>query len=486
MVVRTRIAPSPTGIVHVGNIYTALVNYAFAKKQSGKFILRIEDTDRERYVPGSESIIFSAFRWLGIAYDEGPDIGGPYAPYTQSQRLPTYQAAARRLIARRLAYYCFCSPERLAAMRAAQQQAGKRPMYDGACRNLDANEAGRRARKERHVVRLKVPRRGNTSWRDLIRGEIKVRNAAIDDQVLLKSDGYPTYHLAVVVDDHAMRISHVLRAEEWISSTPKHLLLFRAFGWRPPRFAHTPLLRNPDRTKLSKRRNPVSVVWYKEQGYLPEALVNYLALMGWSHPEGKEKFTLEEFVDHISLDRIQTSQPIFDVEKLRWLNGRYLREMAEAELVDRLHPFLPKGATTTSLRRILPLVRERIHTLTEFRDYADFFYTPPDPEAAMLVEQSRKSAPEVSKKLVAAAVLFDGLPPERFTAVDLEKAGRSLMTAGWNAKQLFMTFRVALTGKTVSPPLFESIQIIGKKETVERLKHAAENLTTSNVTVGLI
>lgn len=476
MTVRTRIAPSPTGIAHVGTMYTALLNYAFAKTKKGKFILRIEDTDRERYVPGSEQVIFEALHWLGVEYAEGPDIPGPYGPYTQSKRLALYKKHARELVQKGKAYFCFCQPERLAAMRELQQQAGKLPMYDGTCRKLSDKQAQTRSAKEKHVVRLKVPKSGSTSWRDLIRGKVNFENKSIDDQVLLKSDGYPTYHLAVVVDDHLMRISHVIRAEEWISSTPKHILIFRAFGWMLPEFVHTPLLRNPDRSKLSKRRNPVSVMWYKEHGFLPEALVNYLCLMGWSHPEQKEKFPLAEFIKNFSLERIQTSQPIFDLEKLRWLNGLYIREMGEKKLLAALKPFLPKGAKAAVVKKIIPLIQERIHTLAEFTDYAHFFFTKPEPDAELLKSQSQHPDSETRKKISDFRKMLESLPKAEFKAKNLEREGRKLATGSWSAKKLFMTIRVAITGSPISPPLFETIEILGRHETIHRLQDAERKL----------
>lgn len=478
MKIRTRIAPSPTGIAHVGTMYTALLNYAFAKSQKGKFILRIEDTDRERYVPGSEQVIFAALHWLGISYDEGPNIGGPYKPYTQSKRLKIYEEHAENLVKKGKAYRCFCSAERLAAMREAQQKYGKPPMYDGKCKRLSAKEAGSRAEKEKHVIRLKVPRLGSTSWLDAIRGKITVENNTIDDQVLLKSDGFPTYHLAVVVDDYLMRISHVIRAEEWISSTPKHILLFGAFGWKLPTFAHSPLLRNPDRTKLSKRKNPVSVMWYKEHGFLPEALVNYLSLMGWSHPKGKEKFPFKEFINNFSLDRIQTTQPIFDVEKLTWLNGLYIREMEDKKLIQLLRPFLPKGAQTNLVHRILPLVHERIHTLREFNDYTDFFFVRPEVDLDLIFSQSKHPPVKIKTKLNEFTQTISKISDEDFKPQKIEEESRELIDTEWSAKQLFMTVRVAISGKTVSPPLFDSVAILGKKEAIERLQNVTKKIKT--------
>ncbi len=476
MKVRTRIAPSPTGIAHVGNMYTALINYVFSKNNKGKFVLRIEDTDRDRYVPGAETIIYKSLQWLGIKYDEGPDIGGKYAPYTQSKRLELYRKFAEELVHNQFAYYCFCSSERLSAMRKAQQKAGKLSMYDGKCKHIDKKIAQDRSKKEKHVIRFNIPKSGNTSWNDVIRGEISFENITIDDQIILKSDGYPTYHLAVVVDDHLMKISHVIRAEEWISSTPKHILIYKAFGWKLPIYAHTPLLRNPDRSKLSKRRNPVSVSWYKEHGYLPKALVNYLALLGWSHPEEKEIFSLKEYVSKFSLKRIKTTQPIFDIEKLTWMNGRYIRNMNNGELYNELTDFLPKESKKMIVMKIIPLVKERIHTLSEFKEYSEFFFTAPKPTAENLLKQSKHNANETKRLIIKANELLKSVKNESFKTIELESKTRSLISNNWSTRKVFMTLRVAITGKEISPPLFESLEILGKKESMKRLKHAATTL----------
>ncbi len=476
MTVRTRIAPSPTGIAHIGTAYIGLLNYAFARANSGKFVLRIEDTDRKRYLKGAETVIFAALHWLGLDYDEGPDIGGPFAPYTQSERLKIYKQLAEQLLDQDKAYYCFCSAAKLEEMRKRQQQQGKPPMYDESCRKLDPKNAKKRATTEKHVIRLKVRKEGTTSWNDLIRGKISFENNRIDDQVLLKSDGYPTYHLAVVADDHLMEISHVIRGEEWISSTPKHIMLYQAFGWTPPEFAHTPLLRNPDRSKLSKRRNPVSILWYKEQGYLPEALVNYLCLMGWSHPKGKDKFPLEEFISNFSLDRIKTTAPVFDLGKLQWLNSVYIRDTDERTLLKLLKPYTPKTATQILIRRLLPLVRERIHLLSEFRDQTEFFVAKPKIAQAAILAQSKHSKAETEAKLLEFAKLIGTVPIKRFQATQLEEEARRLTGDNWSPTKLFMTVRLALTGKTATPPLFDIIEILGKKETLERLRDVINKL----------
>ncbi len=323
MTVRTRIAPSPTGDPHVGTAYVALFNCAFARGQGGQFLLRIEDTDRDRSSTASEAMIFEALRWLGLQWDEGPDVGGPVGPYRQSERTDIYRTHVEELVKRGAAYPCFCTRERLDALRAEQKAKKLNFGYDGLCRSLGEGEVEtRRAAGEPHVVRLAMPDDGQSVVTDLLRGEITFENAQIDDQVLLKTDGFPTYHLANVVDDHLMGITHVIRAEEWLSSLPKHLQLYRGFGWEPPVFCHLPLLRNADRSKISKRKNPVSLNFYREAGYLPEAMLNYLALMGWAMPDEREEFSLDEFVSELTLERVSLGGPVFDVEKLRWLNGR--------------------------------------------------------------------------------------------------------------------------------------------------------------------
>lgn len=461
MHVRTRIAPSPTGEnLHIGNAYTALINYVFARQNKGEFIVRIEDTDRTRLVEGSEARILASLEWLGIPHDEGPDKDGPYAPYRQSDRLKIYREYAEDLVARGHAFYCFCTPERLADMRKKQEAGHKPPMYDGACKRIETNDAKFRAGKgEPHVIRLNVPDTGVTKFTDLIRGEISFENALIDDQVLLKSDGFPTYHLGVVVDDHLMRISHIIRGEEWISSTPKHILLYDFFGWEKPVFAHMPLLRNPDRSKLSKRRNPVWVSWYREKGYLPEAIRNYLATLAWSHPEGREIFSTEEMIRVFDIGRIQTTAPIFNTEKLRWFNGEYLRAKDDKELAGLILGFekrIPSGGEDL-IPRILPLVKERMKTLSEFWPLASFFFL-------------RPAAHEKDLDAMALEILQEVLPQADWNHESLEKLIREAAAAhSVKAKDLFMQLRIAVTGKTVGPPLLESLEILGKSETLRRI-----------------
>ncbi len=466
MGIKTRIAPSPTGAPHVGTAYVALFNWAFAKKNGGKFLLRIEDTDRARFVPEAESQILEALNWLGLSWDEGP--------IRQSDRLPIYQEQAEELIKKDRAYYCFCSEARLEEMRRKAQKEGRPPRYDRFCRRLDPQVAAARSKKEKFVIRLKVPEEGTTSFTDLIRGEISFENKVLDDQVLLKSDGYPTYHLAVVVDDHLMGVTHVLRGEEWISSTPKHVLLYQAFGWDLPKFAHFPVLRETSRAKLSKRHGAVGILEFKEEGYLPEALINFLALLGWSHPKGKEIFSVEEFVKEFDLARVSTTAPVFDREKLDWMNGEYIRQLTNDQLTDRIRSYLKEvrgvGAEVALLGKIVPLIRERIKKLGEFESLAGFFFSDVAWSRETLVG-GNESADSVSEKLTALAGLFE--KQSSWEARSLEEKVRAFAgERGWEAPPLFMLLRVAVTGRTVSPPLFESLAVLGKKKAIARIRGA--------------
>lgn len=381
---RVRIAPSPTGDPHVGTAYMALFDYAYAHKGGGRFILRIEDTDQARYNPESEQRIYDALHWLGLQWDEGPDIGGPYAPYRQSERLPTYQEYANRLLTDGHAYYCFCTRERLEAVRKAQEAAKQPPKYDRHCLRLTPLEVeGRLASGQSRVVRLRMPDSGETTFYDLARGDVHFRNDLQDDQVLLKSDGFPTYHLAVVVDDHLMGITLVVRGEEWISSTPKHVVLYDALGWPRPGFVHMPLMRNADKSKISKRKNHTSLEWYRAQGFLPAAMRNYLALQGWSMPDGRETFSLEEFIASFTWDRVALGGPIFDLKRLDDLNGQYLRALSPDEFIATVDPWLP-GVDPGVMLQIVPLVQSRFNRLSEFPRLAGFFFAEPDYPAALL------------------------------------------------------------------------------------------------------
>lgn len=458
--VRDRIAPSPTGQdLHIGNAYTALINYAFAKKHQGQFIVRIEDTDRSRFVKGSEEHILSSLDWLGLSADESPKKGGPYAPYRQSERLKLYKELAEELIKKGHAYYCFCTADSLIHMRKQQQAEGLMPKYDRRCLALSPGEITARVLTESFAIRMKIPD-GETTFEDIIRGPITIQNNQLDDQVILKSDGYPTYHLGVVVDDYLMEISHVIRGEEWISSTPKHILLYNFFRWKLPKFAHLPLLRGPDKSKLSKRKNPVWVSWYREQGYLPEAIINYLALMGWSYPSGKEIFSLSELITEFTLERVQTVGPVFDLTKLEWMNGEYIRALSKSELKYQLGKFVGSEYSLAIIEKTVPLIQERIKKLSAYLPLCDFFFKRPERYEVSVSK---------NKKMIQHAI-------EQFEKIDwkVEYIGNSLKTITENLDikmaELTMILRVAISGKKITPPLNESMEILGKKESLERLK----------------
>lgn len=465
-VIRTRIAPSPTGDdIHIGNLYTALINFAFARKHSGQFIVRIEDTDRQRIREGAEEKILASLKSFGIIYDEGPDIGGPFAPYKQSERLPLYKKFAEELIGKGAAYYCFCTKERLEEVRERQIKEKKTPRYDKHCLYEVKDASKRIANGESYVIRLNVLPDKKMWFKDLIRGEISIDSNEVDDQVLLKSDGYPTYHLGVVVDDHMMEISHIIRAEEWISSTPKHVLLYESFGWEVPVFAHLPILRNPDKSKLSKRKNPVWASWYLEEGFLPEAVLNYLALMGWSHPEQKEIFSLSEFIEVFDLKDVHAVGPVFDVQKLEWMNGIYIREvLTEKELLEKLKQFYKNdGAIMTVLNDsdrehfslLLDLVRTRMKTLKEFKD----FVSPPIQGDYYESEQK-----ELAKSLSA---IFSALSDSQWNTEALLTVLKDF------TKEKGVSMKIAyvlLTGKPQGLPLPQFLTYLGKNESLKRLR----------------
>jgi len=461
MTVRTRIAPSPTGIAHLGTAYIAMRNLAISKQNHGQFIVRIEDTDRERYVEGAVDIIFEAMKWLGLTYDEGP--------YTQSERLPIYQEQVKKLIENGHAYYCFCTKERLDQVRSDQQAQKQLPHYDKFCRNIPLADAKQRvAAGEKYVIRLKVPESGVTICQDAIRGPVEFQNSGIDDQVLLKSDGYPTYHLGVVVDDHLMAITHIIRGEEWLSSSPKHVLIYQAFGWELPIFAHLPVIRNQDHSKMSKRKNDVSILSHRDKGYLPEAINNFLALMGWSHPDKKDIFSLDEFLKLFTLERVSLTAPVYDIEKLNWLNGQYIRAMADEELTKRLQPFLPADCSAEQVAQILPLIKERLVTLHDFESLTDFFYRDIQVDQTMLTKKS--TSDEVKSQLLSTNHELSTIDLSSWSHENIEQKIRSLAEQnGWKPGQYFMMLRIAVTGKTATPPLFETMQVLGREKTLLRL-----------------
>ncbi|WP_027893631.1 glutamate--tRNA ligase [Calidithermus chliarophilus] len=470
----TRIAPSPTGDPHVGTAYQALFNYVFAKQNGGKFIVRIEDTDRTRYNPTSERRILEMLEWIGLSPDESPVKGGPNAPYVQSQRLSIYQEHALRLLESGAAYRAFDTPEELAAAREEARKAGLQQQgYNRRYRDYPREEAERRAAAgEPHVIRLKVPLEGKTVVHDLLRGPVEFDNAQLDDKVLLKADGYPTYHLAAMVDDHLMGVTHVIRAEEWLTSTPFHVLLIRAFGWEEPVWCHTPLLRNPDKSKLSKRKMDTSVDSYRAQGILPEALLNYLGTMAWSMPDGREIFTVADMIEHFDLRRISLGGPVFDLAKLKWMNGKYIREVLSlGELVARLEPFLEAAGyahpSRAYLEQVVEAMRARFETLGEFVEKAVYFFRedyPVQEKAKAKLEEGRPFLPELRDLL---ASLPDFLPETT------EPALKGFAEAkGLKAAAVMQPLRAALTGSLETPGMFDLLMILGKDRVLERLGKA--------------
>ena len=423
--IRVRIAPSPTGLAHVGNIYIALYNFAFARQNKGKFVLRIEDTDMKRHVPEAEKVIYKALKWLGLKYDEGPDIDGPFGPYRQSERLKEYQKHVQQLIDKDLAY------------------------------------------EKEGAIWFKVST-GKTSWNDLVRNKIEFENDQIKDFVILKSDKYPSYNFAVVVDDWLMKISHIIRAEEHISNTPRQIMLYQALGAEIPQFAHLPLLRNQDHSKISKRKNPVAISWYQEQGYLPEALINFLCLLGWSHPEGKDVFPIEEFIKNFSFERISKSAPIFDLKKLDWLNGVYLRQKLNEELLKLLKPFAPKEMSDDLIKKTIPLVKERLVKLSDFEGMVDYFIKEPKIDQKLLLEKGGKDKSVIKNQF---EIILDELEKVGWKAANLENLFRKIaQEKNYHIGKFFMAVRIALTGKSGTPPLFETMEVLGKEKTLKRLK----------------
>ncbi|MAF85528.1 MAG: glutamate--tRNA ligase [Dehalococcoidales bacterium] len=483
--VRVRYAPSPTGAPHVGNIRTALFNWLFARHYGGSFIVRIEDTDVARKVEGTVETILNSLRWLGLDWDEGPEVEGKYGPYFQSQRLDLYREAAERLVSQGDAYYCYCSPQRLEEMRAEQVRRKQPPGYDRHCRNLSEQE---RKQKEAEgispVVRFKAPLEGQVRFTDLIRGEVVFENNTMDDLVLLKSDGYPTYHLASVVDDHLMEISHVLRAEEWLSSTPRHLLLYQALGFEPPQFAHLPMILGSDRSKLSKRHGAVSIVEYYKQGYLPEAMVNFLTLLGWSLDDKTEIMSRQELIDNFSLERVSRTAAIFNRDKLDWMNGVYIRSLTADEFFNVAQPYLMEDKLAGEavildekyVRDILPLIQERARTLTEVAELAQFFFVEELEYDANLLIAKNMSRESANQALKAGQQKLS--QSEVFEVESLEAILRPLaVELGLKTGQLFGTLRVAVTGRTAAPPLFQTMAALGKERCLKRIEAAIQRFS---------
>ena len=474
--VRVRIAPSPTGDPHVGTAYIGLINFLYARQRAGKFVLRIEDTDQARFVATSEQMIFDALRWLGLTWDEGPDVGGPYGPYRQSERTEIYREHVEMLLANGTAYRAFESPEELEALRQHQTAAKLPPRYDGGHRELPQAQIDAYLAEGRpFVVRMKVPE-GSTTFCDELRGNITFGHSNVDDQVLMKSDGFPTYHLANVVDDHLMRITDVIRAEEWISSTPKHVLLYEAFGWEQPRFWHMPLLRNLDKSKISKRKNPVSLVYYKRSGFLPEAIINFLGLMGGGMPtptpvevvngaKESEIFSLEEMIERFEVPKIRLGGPVFDLTKLKWLNGEYLRALAPDAFYEAVRT---QVFGDDYLRQISAIMQTRIETLSQFGDITGFFFSDNVmPPQEIFVPKKRT----LEETLAFASEQLTLLEATDWTTETIEQALKQLGEAHtWSVKENFMLVRAMITGSTISPPLLESLIIFGKARCIDRVR----------------
>lgn len=475
MTVRTRVAPSPTGDPHVGTAYIALFNYCFAKHHGGEFILRIEDTDQVRSTRESEEAILASLRWLGLSWAEGPDVGGPHGPYRQSERSAIYAAHAEELIAKGHAFKCFCTEEHLKGVRQAQEAAGGYQGYDGRCIGLSAAEvAEKEAAGEASVVRMKVPREGVCQLQDRLRGVIEIAWDQVDMQVLLKSDGLPTYHLANVVDDHLMGITHVLRGEEWISSAPKHQLLYSYFGWEMPELCHLPLLRNPDKSKLSKRKNPTSILYYERMGVLPQALLNYLGMMAWSMPDGEEVFSLESMAERFELDRVSLGGPVFDLDKLRWLNGRYLREQLDA---DAFAAAVSAWALNPAyLRSIIPLVQQRVTALSDLGELTAHFFKGADLKLTPEALASKKLTTEqVTQALAWGLWRLEAL--RTWDAASISEVLRhTAELLGHKTRDFMPPFFIAISGSAVSTPLFETMEVIGPDLSRARVRAALEVL----------
>ena len=473
--VRTRFAPSPTGFLHIGHLRTALFSYALARSLGGVFVLRIEDTDKKREVAGSVENIKQALKIFGITYDEGPDIGGPYGPYIQSQRLDLYKRKAEELINKGNAYYCFCTEERLEKIRTEQKAKKLQPMYDGACRKIEIDVARKRIQKgEKYVIRLKVPQNRTLTVNDDILGEIKWESNTVDDQVLLKSDGFPTYHLGVVVDDVAMKITHITRGFEWLSSVPKHLLLFEAFGYKVPVMAHLPLILDPSGGKLAKRKGAVSTKEFLDEGYLPEALLNFIMLLGWSPKDDREIFSLQEFIKLFTLDRLNKANPVFNREKLDWFNGVYLRKKTDQELVSLIKPFLKTKIEDSLIEKIIPLVKDRLVKLTDFETLAG-----PILKTCTTIDPSCLSSVKKEHLEGATKVLGD-VSDWKLEKIN-EKLTALIKESGWKTGDFYMSLRIAICGCKITPPINETIVILGKEETLLRLEKMPMQLHTPRV-----
>ena len=480
---RVRFAPSPTGYLHVGGLRTALYNYLFARNTGGKFILRIEDTDRTRYVEGAVDNLISTLKWAGLEPDEGPKSGGEFGPYIQSERLNIYKELTEELVAKGSAYKCFCTQERLNELREEQKKDGKQPKYDKHCQNLPGSVIQENVKKGvPFVVRLNVKPDEVIKINDIIRGEVEFNSSVVDDQVLVKSDGYPTYHLANVIDDHLMKITHVIRGEEWLSSTPKHILLYNYFDWEIPEFAHLPLLLNPDKTKLSKRQGDVAVEDYKQKGYLKEALVNFVALLGWNAGDDKEYYNMDELVANFSLDRVNKSGAVFDIEKLNWLNTEHLRKKSDSVLLTlvknelTVSKFKDENFSDDYLLKVIEAMKERVSFVSEFIEKGIYFFEEPETYDESVVKKRWKedSADNLKKLLEKYSELTNPVKEDYEEA--LRKTAEELNIG---TGKLIHPVRLAVSGVGGGPGVFDILSIIGKEKTIVRLQKAIEKIKIS-------
>ena len=485
---RVRFAPSPTGEPHVGNIRTAIFDWLLAQRHGGEFIVRVEDTDRARAVDGAVEVIMEALDWLGLQWDEGPDVGGKYAPYKQSERLELYSGHAETLVRSGFAYKCYCSPERLDAVRKSRSKQQNATGYDRHCRDLSHDERSRReadteAKGDSPVIRFKMPLEGTTTVDDLVRGEVTFENRLVDDFVMLKSDGYPTYHLAHLIDDHEMQITHVLRGEEWLPSVPRHLQLYKALGWQPPLFAHLPIILAPDRSKLSKRHGATSLLDYREMGYLPHTMVNFLTLLGWSLDDKTELFSTQTLIENFSIERVSKAGAIFNNDKLDWMNGHYIREMSAGDLADALLDFwtafpppeIPSLPSRELALKIVPLVQERLKTLRDAAPLVAFLFKDEIEYDADDLVQRRMDGDSTRRCLEAALDSLDSL--DSFDAASIEALLRGMVKElDVKAGQLFGSLRVATTGQRIAPPLFESLEVLGRERSLELIAKARDRL----------
>ncbi len=473
--VRVRFAPSPTGFVHVGSLRTALYNYLFARHNNGRLVLRIEDTDQNRFVEGAKENLLRVMDWAGLDYDEGGLKGGPYGPYSQSERLDIYKKHIQSLLDNGNAYPCFCTAERLENMREEQSAKGESVMYDGACRHVPAEEANNRMKSEAHVVRLKIPEEGETVVDDIIRGRVAFQSNLLDDQVLIKSDGFPTYHLANVIDDHLMEITHVIRGEEWLPSTPKHILLYQAFGWQPPQFAHLPLLLNEDRSKLSKRQGDVAVEDYQNKGILPEALVNFAALLGWNRGDDQEIFSLQELVESFSLERVNKAGAVFDLKKLEWMNGHYIRNISKETYLQTGLEWMAKenldAGSKEANQTILLAIRPSLNRFNEAADKAALIFN----DELKFEDDALEWVQKEESKSVFKMMLSEIEKLSQLTLEDFKQVMKTVQKeTGVKGQDLWMPVRAAMTGMTHGPELPSVLTVFGKNKVELLLKQALE------------